>query len=64
MEVFLWFPEWEEFDSHGGEDDVGVAHAVDADAEEDSGWNEGDEAEPPVIFEVYVPRAPVDVFIE
>lgn len=35
LEIFLWAEEGEDFDAHGGEDDVGVADAVEGDAEED-----------------------------
>ena len=64
MEVFLGFPEWEEFYAHGGEDDVGVADAVDTDTEEDGGGDEWYKGEPPVGFKVCVPRAPVYVFVK
>lgn len=64
MEVFLGFPEGEEFDAHGGEYDVCVADAVDADTEEDGSRDEWDEGEIPVGFEVCVPGAPVYEFVE
>ena len=64
MEVFLRFPEGEKLYSHGGEYDVGVAHTVDADANEDGCGDKGDEAHPPVGFKVRVPGSPVDILVE
>ena len=64
LEVFLWFPEGEKLDSHGGEDDVGVTDRVDTDANKQSSRDKGNEAHPPIGLEVGVPWAPIDVLIE
>ena len=52
VEVFLRLEEWKNLDAHRGEDDVGVAGAVECDSYEDPGQNEERKRCPPMEIRV------------